>query len=301
MDLPPSRQPSLRQLRAFQAVARHGSFRAAAEALSLTQPAVSAAVRELELLLGAALFDRDTHRVALTPAGTAVLEEAQWVLHGFEQGVAGMHRALASEAQRLRLAVVPSAMHLVAPRVARWRKWSPPVDVELRDVLHDDLLAALVAGEVDIGLGTELDLPAEIEAVFLREDPMVAVMASAHPFASRRSLRWRELREEPLALFARGALYELALQALRQAGVPADPAHRLLYSEPLYSLARSGLAIGIISRLYTDTTLQRGLAVVPLRDPLVHRRLMLLRRARRRPVDALVDRCFDDLVQAIRT
>jgi DNA-binding transcriptional LysR family regulator len=300
MTLPASRNPSIRQLRAFDAVARHGSFRSAAEALALTQPAVSAAVRELESVLGAALFERDTHRVALTPAGAAVLEEAQWVLHGFEQGVAGMHRALASEAQRVRLAVIPSAMHLVAPRVARWRKWSPPVQVELRDVLHDELIAALVAGEADIGLGTELDLPAGIDAVFLREDPMVAVMASAHPLAGRRAVRWRELRTEQLSLFARGALYELALQALRQAGVSADPAHRLLYSEPLYSLARAGLAIGIISRLYTETALQRGLAVVPLREPLVHRRLMLLRRSRRRPADAVVDRCFDDLVEFIR-
>jgi DNA-binding transcriptional LysR family regulator len=300
MALPASRQPSIRHLRAFRAVARHGSFRAAAEALALTQPAVSAAIRELEALLGASLFERSTHRVALTPTGDALLDEAEWVLHGFDQGIAAMHRAIAQQAQRVRLAVVPSAMHLVAPRVARWRKWTPPVEVELRDVIHEELLQALVAGEIDIGLGTALDLPPGIEAVQLREDPLVAVLPAAHALAGRRWLRWRELRDEPLALFAQGATYELALLAMRQAGVSAEPAHRLLYTEPLYSLARAGLAIGITSRLYVENAQLKGLAVLPLREPLVQRQLVLLRRERRRPAGALVDRCFDDLVEAVR-
>jgi len=300
MDLPASRQPSIRQLRAFRAVARHGSFRAAAEALSLTQPAVSAAIRELEQLLATTLFERSTHHVALTGTGAALLEETEWVLHGFDQGVTAMHRALARETQRVRLAVLPSAMHLVAPRVARWRKASPTLDVELRDVLNEQLLAALVAGEIDIGLGSELDLPAGIEAVPLREDPLVAVLPAAHALAKRRSLAWRELRNEPLALFAQGSIHGLALGALRQAGVTAEPAHQLLYSEPLYALARAGLAIGIISQLYVENALRRGLEVVPLRDPVVQRRLVLLRRERRRPDHATAGRCFDDLVQAIR-
>jgi DNA-binding transcriptional LysR family regulator len=191
-------------------------------------------------------------------------------------------------------------MHLVAPRVARWRKWTPAVDVELRDALHEELLSALVAGEIDIGVGTELDLPKGIEAVPLRMDPLVAVLSAAHPLAARRSLRWRELRGEPLALFARGSTYELALLALRQSGVVTDSAQRLMYNEPLYSLARAGLATGIISRLYTETALLRGLAVVPLRDPLVQRRIVLLRRERRRAADTLADRCFQDLLQALK-
>src|SRR3982750_677891 len=128
MDLPASRQPTIRQLRAFRAVARHGSFRAAAEALALTQPAVSAAIRELEAGLGTSLFERSTHHVALTRTGTDLLDDAEGVLHGFDQGVAAMHGVLARQARRVRLGALPSAMHLVAPRVARWRKLMPPVE-----------------------------------------------------------------------------------------------------------------------------------------------------------------------------
>lgn len=297
---PPSRQPSIRQLRAFQAVARQGSFRAAAEALSLTQPAVSAAIRELEELLATRLFERTTHRVTLTPAGTSILGETEWMLHGFDQGVVAINEVLAQRQRRVRLATLPSAMHLVAPRVARWRKWSPAVDVELRDLVQEELVAGLMAGEIDIGVATDLDLPREVEAVAVREDPLVAVLSVAHPLAQRRFLRWRELKDEPLALFARGSTYELALGALRQAGVALASAQRLAYSEPLYSLAHAGLAVGIISRLYTENAPLKGLAVLPLREPPVQRRLVLLRRVRRRTPDTHVDRCFEDLVQALK-
>jgi DNA-binding transcriptional LysR family regulator len=299
MAVPASRQPSIRQLRAFAAVAQAGSFRGAADALALTQPAVSAAVRELEQLLGAPLFERSTHQVALTEAGAAVLQHAQWILNAFEQGIAATHRTLAQQRQRVRLATLPSAMHLVTARVASWRKWSPPVDVELRDLVHEELVAALVAGETDIGLATELDLPAGLTAVPVRMDPLVAVLPAAHPLAARDTLRWRDLRGEPLALFASGSTYELGLLALRQSGIALESPHRLRYSEPLYSLARAGLAIGVISRLYTENALLRGLKVVPLREPLVQRQIVLLTRERQPARDSLVARCFDDLVEAL--
>jgi LysR family transcriptional regulator, carnitine catabolism transcriptional activator len=293
------RQPSIRQLRALHAVAQKGGFRAAAEALALTQPAVSAAVGELEQLLGARLFDRGTRGVALTAAGAAVLDHAQGILNAFDQGIAATHRTLAGQRRRVRLATLPSAMHLVAARVARWQKGTTPVDVELRDLVHEELVAALVAGEIDIGLATELDLPPGLLAAPVQMDPLVAVLPAAHPLAARDSLRWRELRGQPLALFARGSTYELALLALRQAAVAVEGAHRLQYSEPLYSLARSGLAIGIISRLYTETALLRGLKVVPLRDPLVQRQIVLLARRQQPVADNLVMRCFDDLLQSL--
>ena len=71
---PAHRAPTLRQLRSFQAVARAMSFRQAAEALSLTQPALSASIRELETVLGTPVLERSTHHVRLTPQG-ALLEE----------------------------------------------------------------------------------------------------------------------------------------------------------------------------------------------------------------------------------
>lgn len=298
---PPSlRQPTLRQLRGFQAVARHKSFSRAAEELALTQPALSAAIRDLEQLLDLPLLARSTHHVALTAAGAALLPQVEWLLNSFQQGVTDMHRVLAGQGNSLRIAALPSAVHLLAPPLAQWHKKNPHIELSLRDPLNDDLLAALHSGEVDIALGTELDVPAGIETFPVAHDDLVAVLPQEHHLARRTTLRWRDLRGERLALFARGSTYALALATLRQQGVALDAADRLLYSESLYSLVRSGLAVGVISRLYTHGLHAEGLRVLALASPAITRRIALMVRDQPTLRRASVTDCLAHLLQALR-
>ncbi|WP_332776805.1 LysR family transcriptional regulator [Polaromonas sp.] len=297
------RQPTLRQLRGFHAVAQHGSFSRAAEALALTQPALSATIRDLERLLDVTLLERSTHHVALTPAGAALQPQVAWLLNSFNQGVGDMHRALTSQTRSLRLAALPSAMHLLAPHLAQWARRHPDVALTLRDPLNEDLVAALHTGEIDIALGAELDLPAGIEAVRVTTDELVAVLPQQHRLAApagRRALRWRDLQGERLALFARGSTYDLALATLRQQGVALDAADRLLYSESLFSLVRSGLAVGVISRLYTHGMPTQGLCVRALGTPAITRRIALMVRGPARLHRPLVLDCLAHLTQALR-
>lgn len=292
------RQPTLRQLRGFLAVAEHGSFSRAAAALSLTQPALSATIRDLEELLDAALLDRSTHHVALTPAGAALQPQAAWLVNGFNQGVDDMHRALGSQSRSLRVAALPSTMHLLA--LAQWHKRHPDVNLTVLDPLNDDLVRALHTGEVDIALGTELDLPAGVEAVPVATDELVAVLPRQHRLAkSAGKLRWRHLRGERLALFARGSTYELALATLRQQGVALDVADRLLYSESLASLVRSGLAVGVISRLYTHGLTGPGLCVRALEAPTITRRIALMVRGPAAQLRPIVSDCLEHLTGAL--
>jgi LysR family carnitine catabolism transcriptional activator len=295
-----SRQPTLRQLRGFQAVAHTRNFSRAAELLALTQPALSAAVRDLEHLLDVELFERSTHHVELTAAGAALLPQVQWLLNSFAHGVDDMHRTLAGRARSLRLAALPSAMHLLAPPLARWQRSHPEVALTVRDLLNDDLVAALHAGEVDIALGAAIDLPAGIGTVAVGEDDLVAAVPGRHRLAERGELRWRDLKGERLALFARGSTYDLALAQLRQQGVALEGAHRLLYSESLYSLVRSGLAVGVISRMYTHGTVTEGLRILPLRAPAITRDIALMVREQPGPRTAAVADCFGHLVDALR-
>ncbi len=177
----PLRQPTLRQLKGFHAVAQHASFSRAAEALALTQPALSATIRDLERLLDVTLLERSTHHVALTPAGAALQPQVAWLLNNFHQGVGDIHRALASQTRSLRLAALPSAMHLLTPHLAQWARRHPDVTLTLRDPLNDDLVAAVHAGEIDIALGAELDLPAGLAAVRVTTDELVAVLPPRWP------------------------------------------------------------------------------------------------------------------------
>lgn len=269
--------PSLRQLRAFLAVAQSGSFSQAAQQLALSQPAVSASIRELESLLGTRLMDRGPHHMELTEAGRTLLHEAQWLVASFDRGVGRMHAALAGGLQTVRIACLPSAMHLLAPALAQWRLQHPQARVEISDPLHGELIEQLRCGAVDIGVTTELDMPARLHTTPLAEDELVVLLPPGHPLAqSGGPLRWRALRGERLALFARGSTYELAVATLRQQRIAMDEALRMRYSESLYSLVQAGHAVGVISRLYTQGVATPALQVRRLTAPVISRRLALM-------------------------
>lgn len=294
------RAPTLRQLRSFQAVARCASFRRAAEALSLTQPALSASIRELEALLGTAVLDRSTHHVHLTAQGALLLPQVERLINGHDQGVDALFRTLGDQMRTLRVAALPSAMHLLADPLRRWLHHHPEVDLRVHDPLNDDLVAALERGEVDLALGVALDLPPLIEAHPVAQDDLVAVLPSGHRLAARARLTWQDLAGERLALFARGSTYELAMATLRQHGADLARADRLLYSESLYSLVRAGLAVGVISRLYTHSLPPDAVRVCALHAPVISRKVALLAHAPMGSRPPLVQDCLDYLIKALQ-
>jgi DNA-binding transcriptional LysR family regulator len=165
---------------------------------------------------------------------------------------------------------------------------------------QDDLVAALHSGEVDLALGVDADLPHNIVARTLGQDQLVAMLPAQHALAARTSLSWTELRGERLAMFARGSTYDFALTQLRQRGIGIEQVNLLAYSESLYSLVRSGLAIGVIFRLYTHSL--RGdpaLAVRPLRTPAVRRGIALMAHRHALALSPLVARCRSHLLSAL--
>ncbi|MCZ8092732.1 MAG: LysR family transcriptional regulator [Acidovorax sp.] len=297
---PAHRAPTLRQLRSFQAVARAMSFRQAAEALSLTQPALSASIRELETVLGTPVLERSTHHVRLTPQGALLLPQVERLINGYEQGVDGLFRTLHDGKRVLRVAALPSAMHLLAAPLQQWLAQHPDVDLRLHDPLNDDLLAALQRGDVDLALGVALDLPPQIDAIAVAQDDLVAVLPVGHRLAPRARLTWQDLAGERLALFARGSTYELAMATLRQHGADLARADQLLYSESLYSLVRCGLAVGVISRLYTHNLQESAVKVCPLQAPVISRKVALMVHAARDARAPLVQNCLEFLTQALR-
>ncbi|EYS86884.1 LysR family transcriptional regulator [Cupriavidus sp. SK-4] len=295
-----ARQLTVRQLRVFHVVARLKSFSRAAEELSLTQPALSASVRDLEQVLATRLFDRTTHRVTLTDAGAAVLPVVTWLLNSYSHGMDDLHRILSQQSQPLRLGAVPSAMHLLAPALARWRTERGDVRVEVSDMLGEALFQAICDGEIDIGLGWVTRPAPEIAATDVGTDQLVALLPRDHPLADRPALRWQQLKDERLAVFSHGTTHESALALLQQQGFHAHAVDRLQYSESLYSLVRAGLAVGLLSRLYAQGINDAALRAVPLGSPSFKRRVALMMRKEPAPRMPAAADCFRFLSGAIR-
>ncbi|NVD98462.1 LysR family transcriptional regulator [Massilia sp. BJB1822] len=221
------RKLDTRSLQIFCAVATCLSFRQAADQLHMTQPPLSRAVRELEQRLGARLFERDTQRVALTPAGAALLPLSQHILglldgaedavraaaNGNAQRDAGRHPAQTAAAgctgqavpaaarPRLRLGLTTSV------ESGLFRPFTDALAASAVLDLHFDssprLVAALRNGRLDAAVIALPTRSHELDVLPLGPQPMLAALPSAHPLARRRRLALRDLQDTPLFWFER--------------------------------------------------------------------------------------------------
>lgn len=210
-------RPTIRQLEYAVAVADHLSFRRAARSCHVSQPALSAQIRDLETNLGLELFERDRRRVLVTPVGERLVARARAVLReadGFVEAANSHKQPLVGD---LRIGVIPTVAPYVLPAVLRAANETYP---ELRVLLREEQTHALVdrlqRGELDmLLLALEADL-GEAETLPLYSDPFVVAMPSGHRLASRRSVNEADLEDETLLLLEDGhCLREQALAVCR--------------------------------------------------------------------------------------
>ncbi|MEW9548782.1 LysR family transcriptional regulator [Nonomuraea sp. NPDC050783] len=189
-------------LRVLVEVGRLGSFSAAAEELSMTQPAVSRQIATLERRAGVRLFERLPRGVRATDAGRAALEQAGEVLRGVRLFETRMRAFATAEAGRVRVSAFPSAVTTYLPE--RFRAFTarhPGVELSLtvRSGEHDPCEAVL-EGTADLALLTSWDM-ADTPGVTLtplHEDELLVALPAAHPLASAGGrVRLRELAGEP--------------------------------------------------------------------------------------------------------
>lgn len=189
----------LRHLRYFVAVAEDLSFRRAAERLRVAQPALSKQIRDLEQEVGARLLDRNTAGVRLTQPGAVLLVQARELLRAAQNLPLIVREAAEGRRGHLTIGNVGaiSAGFLPASLTA-FRQRFPDVDVTLREMRSAEQLAALVAGQIQIGLLVGPSAPdhTQFESRRVVRSPMRVFMAKNHPMASRTSLSLGELARE---------------------------------------------------------------------------------------------------------
>ncbi|MEO8654436.1 MAG: LysR substrate-binding domain-containing protein, partial [Ramlibacter sp.] len=212
---------TLRQVRAFLAVAQAGSFTAAANRLHLTQSAVSVLISEIEAVFGLRLFDRTTRLVQLTDAGREFQPVAQKVMLELESAVASSRELAAQKRGRVAIAATPLMSSLLLPRaIARYVELQPGVSVVLHDALAGQIQPKVRDGEVDFGIGTFERSARELVAEPLMTDTLVVACAVDHPLASRRQVPWRALAGHPfIALTRDNSVGQLINESLGGAGI----------------------------------------------------------------------------------
>lgn len=279
---------TLRQLRAFVAVAHAGGFSAAAQRLHLTQSALSALVRSLEEEVGGMLFERTTRVVRLTDGGRALLPQAERLLVDLHDAVAST-RALSEQARgRLVVAVTPTFASTMLPAVvASYRSRHPEVLVVLRDDAGPAQIRRLVQeGEADLGIAPlDRSIPELLMVDALLDHELVLACPPDHRFARRRAVAWRELAEVPLIGFPRDnalqALVDTAVSGLRlRASVEVSSISTAV------ALVEAGLGASVLPSYARAAHHRERIRYCRLVEPTVRRELCMLRHRDRVPSPA---------------
>ncbi|QRN55716.1 LysR family transcriptional regulator [Dyella caseinilytica] len=270
---------SLRQLRAFLAVARQRHFRRAAEYLHLSQPAVSRHIAELEAELGVRLFDRTTREVVPTETGRYLESAIERVLDELEGVLGHVHSEGERRRGKVRIASVPTLSASLMPLcIADCAREYPELTIQLHDQAQTLVLDSVRGGEVDFGIAIDPPEAGDFDCETIMRDPFCLVCPPDHPLAALKTVPWKKLQDQPLVLldYSSGSRRLIDL-ALHKHGVNAMVVQQTGHTHTAFRMVEAGLGITITPVLSSPPS---SLAVRPL-TPMEHRTVMLIHRRQR--------------------
>lgn len=263
---------SLRQLRTFQALARHRSFTAAARELHVTQPAISMQVRELEQALGLALYERIGRRVELTAAGRELAACAQGVDERLQQAAEQLAAMQGLAAGQLRLGAVSTAKYFAPTLLAAFKAQHPGIGIRFTVGNRQEVIAQLTANDCDLVIMGRP--PAELETVAsaFAEHPLIMVAAPDHPLATQTGIAIERLAGESFLVREKGSGTRTAMEELFAAhGLPYATAMEVSSNETIKQAVMAGLGLTLISahtvglELATGRLVSLDIAGLPIR------------------------------------
>jgi DNA-binding transcriptional LysR family regulator len=291
----------LSQISAFVEVARRRSVSRAAEALFLTQPALTARLQGLERDLGARLFARTSRGMKLTGAGEAFLPYAVRALDVLADGRMQVNALERGGAGRLAIGAAPAVGTYVLPGLLkRFAESHPRVEVRVRTGHSEEVLDLVLREQVDVGLVRALR-HREIVSTPLYEDRLILVVDPGHEFASSGRIRLEAIAGEQLILFDRTSSYhELTSALFRRAGVSPAGVMELDNIDAAKKMVEQGFGVALLPHTSVVDELAAGrLAEVTIQgaEP-VRRKIVAIRRRDAGPATGAVASFLDTFAAA---
>lgn len=281
---PSTYRPSLRQLEYLVAVAEEGHVGRAAERCHVSQPSLSAQIKELERGLGTAVVERVGRGIRLTPSGEDLADRAREVLQSTDDLVDSARRSATSLRGRLRVAAIPTVAPYLLPRfVPLLRSLHPEVETHLRELQTPALVPALARGEIDLGL---LALPVEdesLEHLTILDDPFLVALDPSHGFADAADVPVDNLVGEAVLLLEDGhCLRDQALEICSRVGAEEAGEIQATSLATLCQMVAAGMGVTLLPRSARSVEARDGTGIIvrPFRDAAPSRKLVLAWRRR---------------------
>jgi LysR family transcriptional regulator, hydrogen peroxide-inducible genes activator len=272
--LPASSMPTLRQLQFLIALRAQGSFVGAAEAVGVTQPTLSAGIKDLETALGVVLVERGRSGAVLTPAGEEAAERAVRAVGEVEDMVRTVQTAGEPFSGVFRLGAIPTIAPFLLPRaLPLLKKKFPKLRLQMREDLTSRLVDGLRARTLDAAL---IALPYEahgIATAAIAEDEFYLLCPDTHPLAKRNDLSPEHLKNEDVLLLEDGhclrdhALSACKLTPRRSSEMGATSLHTLV------QMVAGGMGVTLLPKIAAEGGAVAGahVAIRPFETPIAGR------------------------------
>ena len=245
---------NLRQIEAFKAVIEYGSVNRAADALFVSQPAVSKLLLKLEQDTGLALFERVKGRLAPTQHGMRLYEEVDRTFVGLRQLEEAVESIRRDEQRQLHIGVMPALSGSFVRRVTmEFIKRHPDVHVTIETRGSQFLAEWLVSRQIDVALvGSRIDNP-YIDREPLISSPLVCALPINHPLTRKRVIRARDLDNEPFVAFASSSQTDkLVRRAFMAAGARLRTVLETVTAPTVCEFVAAGLGVSLIHPFFAE-------------------------------------------------
>ena len=269
----------LRHLRYLLAVADHGSFTRAAEALHVSQPTLSQQIRQLEESLGVSLFDRTSRTVKPTDAGLAYIDSARRVLVELEAGKRALHDVKDLSRGSLRLAMTPTFMaYLVGPLVRDYVAKFANIHLQIFELSMDGIEAGLLDDSLDIAIAFTPVRSPDIECLPAFVETLGVMVGRSHPLYERQNpLSPKEVAQLEFALLTPDFITRSTIdEYFRQQNITPKVAIEVNSVRTLLEVIRHAPMATILPE--PIATAERALRKIPLQGEAPNRGAALLRR-----------------------
>lgn len=270
----------LLDIRAFLAVVDLGGFHKAAEALNMSQPALSRRIQSLEAAIGAPLLERTTRHVAPTTVGRSLAPLARRLLDEFEESLLGTTGVGDRQTGQITLACVPTAVFYFLPRaIEQFNARFPQIRFRILDLSANDGLESVARGEAEFGINLTGSTDPDLSFTPLTDDPFVLACRRDHGLATKRRVSWRDLEGETLIGVSRASGNRMILEtALMKSKVRLNFHFEVNHLTTSLGLVERGLGVSVLPKLATPPAGHPVIVTRAIGEPEIKRTIGIVER-----------------------
>ena len=267
-------------VQAFIAVADRGSFQGAADALHVTQTAITQRLRKLEDFLGVTLIERTTRSIALTEIGRDFLPQARRLLGELADALVEIRETGIVRRGDVSIACVPTVGVQYLPRILQaYSARYPHNRIRILDHASSAVVEAVLRREAEFGINIAGERHPELASVSLTEDRYVLICHEDHPLAKRRRIAWKQLQPYPLIFAGEVSGNRVLLdQALKASHLALRSFYEVQRSSTAVGLVAQGVGAAVVPRLAIQKGAYPTVRMIELTHPVVSRTLVLVAR-----------------------